>query len=251
MRAMVKAVLLSGLVAAFVMPAFAAGETNSVRIDEAVALYRSRHLEPANTAKSERLLSAVLQEEPSNVHALYELSRVYYIQGNEANGKDAKLALYNKGSECAKKAFTIDGRCVWGHVWYAVNLGKIGQARGVLNSLFLVDDIKAALEKALAIDPANVVALNVRAAVNAEVPRMLGGSVPEAIKDLEKALAIDPNYTILYAELGKIYIKKKDYARARQYLARGLATAKPTYEADFILVDKPRLLELLGSIERK
>ena len=47
----------------------------------------------------------------------------------------------------------------------------------------------------------------------------------------------------------KVYIKKKDYDKARWYLNRALEISTPTYEADHVLDDRPEALELLEEIK--
>jgi hypothetical protein len=51
--------------------------------------------------------------------------------------------------------------------------------------------------------------------------------------------------------MAKVWIKKKDYEKARWYLKRLLDIQEPTYMADFVLDDKPEALELLEEIKDK
>jgi hypothetical protein len=51
--------------------------------------------------------------------------------------------------------------------------------------------------------------------------------------------------------MAKVYIKKKNYEKARWYLNRALEITTPTYEADHVLDDKPEALELLEEIKDK
>ena len=51
--------------------------------------------------------------------------------------------------------------------------------------------------------------------------------------------------------MGKVYMKKKDYEKARWFLKKAVDIKDPTYEADHILDDKPEALELLEEIKDK
>ncbi|MHB9155311.1 MAG: tetratricopeptide repeat protein, partial [Endomicrobiales bacterium] len=214
-------------------------------------LYETRHIQPENLQKSEALLQQVLRDEPGNAKAHAELSRVCFLTGDAAEKKDEKIAWYQKGEGYGKKAIALDPRSPWAHLWRAVNLGRIGQVKGVMNSLFMVPEIRKEVEKALELNPGMPGALDVRAVINYELPGLFGGNLSKSIEDLEKAIAMDPNYTILYVDMGEAYLRKKEYSRAREYLQKALRIEKPTYEADYVLKDRPRAERLLQKIGNK
>ncbi|UCG91793.1 MAG: hypothetical protein JSV97_12095 [candidate division WOR-3 bacterium] len=220
-------------------------------INAANELFETRHVDPENLEKSRDILQNVLDSEPDNVRALYELSKVYYQLGDEAEKKEEKLKLYNTGKEYSKKAKKLDDNSADAHFWYVVNLGRIGQTKGVLHSLGSVPEIKKEIDKILEIDSTHTGALDVKAMLYYELPGLLGGNLNKSMEALNKAIAFDSNYALLYVDMGKVYIKKKDYEKARWYLNKVLAIENPTYEADYILDDKPDAVELLKEIEGK
>jgi len=220
-------------------------------VDKAMELFDTRHLNMENLTESRDILQGVVESEPDNLRANYELSRVYYKLGDEAETKDEKLEMYNKGKEYGKKAKKIDGNSASAHFWYVVNVGRIGQTKGVLNSLFLVPEIKDEVNKILKIDPEHTGALDVKAMLYYELPGLLGGNVNKTIELLSKAMEIDSNYSLLYVDMASSYIKKKDYENARWFLNKVSEIENPTYEADLILNDKPEALELLEEIKGK
>jgi tetratricopeptide (TPR) repeat protein len=130
-----------------------------------------------------------------------------------------------------------------------VNVGRVGQTKGVLNSLVLVPTVREEIETVLELDPEHIGALDARAMLYYELPGLLGGNLNKSIEALNKGIALDSNYTLLYVDMAKVYMKKKDYEQARQYLNRALEITIPTYEADHVLDDKPEALELLAEIE--
>ena len=113
------------------------------------------------------------------------------------------------------------------------------------NSKRAIEEIETVLE----IDPKHTGALDARAMLYYELPGLLGGNLNKSIESLEKGIALDSNYTLLYVDMAKVYIKKKDYDKARWYLNRALEISTPTYEADHVLDDRPEALELLEEIK--
>lgn len=218
-------------------------------IENAIQLYKTRHLEAGNLQKSVEVLQNI--NEPDNLKLNYELSKIYSLLGDVAKTKKEKLEFYNKGIEYAKKALEIDGNSEWAHFWYMVNSGKIGQMKGILNSIGIVSEIKREIETVLKINPKNTDALLARASLYYELPTFLGGDLNKSIKDLNRAIEIDSNYTALYVDMGKIYIKKKDYKKAEEYLNKVLKVNNPTSEADYILNDKSEVIRLLKKISEK
>lgn len=221
------------------------------RIEQAIKLYETRHLNRDNLAKSYTILSDIVKDEPNNLRATYELAKVYYLLGDNATDKEAKLKNYQLGMEYGKKAIGLDKNCPWAHFWYMVNLGRTGQTKGVLNSLSLVPEIKKEIEIVLKLDPEHAGAMDAAARLYYELPGLMGGNLNKSIEYLNQAIAIDSNYTVLYVDMAKVYIKKKDYEKARWFLNRVLQIENPTFEADYLLDDKPEALILLERIKNR
>lgn len=220
-------------------------------VDVAIDLYETRHLNSTNLAKSAEILANLIEQEPENVRVLYEYAKVHYLLGDEANTKDEKLVLYGKGKTLAEGAIKLDDQAVWAHFWYVVNIGRIGQTRGVLNSLASVPEIKKELDKILKLDPQHTGALDVKAMLYYELPGLLGGNLNKSFEVLNEGIAVDSNYSLLYVDMGKVLIKKKEYQQARWYLKKVLELQEPTYVADYVLDDRSDALQLLEEIKDK
>ncbi len=220
-------------------------------VAQAVQLYEDRHLDPHNLTKSQELLLRYLEQEADNVRALYELSNVYRLLGDNAADKKAKLELYGQGLEFGKKAKSLDDNSAWAHFWYMVNMGRIGQTKGVLNSLSMVPEIKQSIDKVLKIDPRHTGALDARAMLYYELPGIFGGDLNKSIQALNRGIEIDSNYTLLYVDMAKVLIKKKEYEQARWFLNYARSIERPSYPADHILDDRPEAERLLREIGDK
>lgn len=235
----------------FIICSLAVAQNSDALVDSAIALDATRHLETSNLDQSRDILLQVLEKEPDHLRANYELSKVYYHLGDRVETKDEKIEFYTKGTEYGQKAIKIDGDNEWGHLWYVVNLGRRSQTKGVFNSLAYVPTVKKEVNRVLEIDPEHTIALDVKAMFYYELPGLLGGNVNKSIELLDEALAIDSAYALLYVDMAKCYIKKKEYDKARQYLDMVIALENPTYEADYVLKNKPQAEQLLEEIKDK
>ncbi len=220
-------------------------------IDHAVELYDTRHLDGANLDTSAAILESIVEDNPKNVRALYELSKVCFFLGDRAEEKDVKLKYFNRGRDYGESAIEVDDEIPEAHFWYMVNVGRVGQTKGVLNSLVLVPTVRKEIEAVLELDPKHTGALDAQAMLYYELPGLLGGNLNKSIESLNKGIALDSNYTLLYVDMAKVYIKKKEYEKARWFLNRAIAITEPTYEADHVLDDKPEAMELLEEIKDK
>jgi len=220
-------------------------------IDEAVRLHDSRHIDPANLDRSYEILQSVVAADSNNTRALCELAHVYFTRGDKLTVKKEKIECYKTGAALALRATMVDDRCVEGHFWRMALTGRIGQTKGALNSLGLVPEIKKGINRVLELDPRHTGALDARAMLYFELPKMFGGDLDLSLEALNQALAIDSNYTVIYVDMARVLIKKKDYERARWFLNRLLEITSPTHEADFVQKDKPAGQGLLKEIEGK
>jgi tetratricopeptide (TPR) repeat protein len=136
-------------------------------------------------------------------------------------------------------------------MWWSVAQGRIGQTRGVMNSLFMVPGLKRAFNRVLDLDPRYTTAYDALDVLYYELPGIAGGNLAKSEEYLKRGIVVDPDYTVLRLDLAKVYARQKRWAEAREQLSRLLATTKPTYPADFAFDDKPEAQELLGQISNK
>jgi len=226
-------------------------QTADEEIDRAVELYETRQINADNLPQSYDMLARLAKENPGDVRAHFELSHVCYIMGDVAKSKGDKLKYYDEGYAAGRKGIEIDNSSADAHLWFVVNRGRQGQTRGVLNSLFMIPELKREIAAVLRIDPQNTVAMDVKGMLYYELPGFAGGDLNVAQAALDEAIGIDSNYTVLYVDMAKVQIARKNYELARWYLNRSLEVEEPTYPADFELDDKPDAERMLGEIEGK
>ncbi len=221
------------------------------RLAESDNYYKNRHKDSGYKMKAYNLCKEVLAGNSSDVDALWRMSRIYCMFGDDKTAKQDKLDRYNKAKSYAERAKAANSNLADAHFWYGVSLGRIGQTKGILNSLNLAKPVKDAFLKTLALDSRHTSALDGLGVWYREVPGVAGGDLNKSVEYLKKGIAIDPNYSILYIDLAKTYIQQKNYAGARTQLNKCLSITNPTNPADFALDDKAEARELLKEIEGK
>lgn len=201
-------------------------------IEEGWKLFLSFHRDKANLKKSAELLEKAMQKDPSNYLAPLYLARVYLAIGDELDTtKDAKLARFNQGLEMANKANSLK-RTTETEYWIAANMGRIGQTRGVLNSLFMVPDMTKHLNAALQLNPNNAMALTTLAELEYELP-WPKGSNDRALEFVRKARKADPRLTYAMQVEVKVLIALDMVDEARATLEAMVNFKNPRYPMDF------------------
>lgn len=211
----------------------------------------NRHLSASYLDSANALLALVRQENPYCEDALYLLTRIHLQKGDLAQTKDEKITSYERARATAETLKAINPLNPEGWLWSAVAQGRIGQVRGLLNSLFLVPNIKKSFYHALELDSTHATAYHALGRLYYELPEFMGGNLGKSEEYLLQALKFDPNYTAARLALAKIYVKQESWDKAREQLKMVLATPTPTYPADFFLEEKPEALKLLQEIKHR
>ncbi len=235
-------IVILGLVA--VLPAAPADSV----CDEAARLFFHRHLAPGNLDSAYALLAGLRETDPDDERVLYLWSRIHVQRGDLAVDKGRKIELYARARAIAETLRTVNDVNPYGHMWWAVAHGRIGQTRGVMNSLFMVPTLKREFSRVLELDPGHVTAYDAYGVLYYELPGIVGGNLRKSEEYLVEGLRLDPNYTVLRLDLAKVYIKQKRWQDARDQLEALIATQLPTFPADHALDDRPEAEELLEQI---
>ena len=183
--------------------------------------------------------------EPDNVHLLVCIARQYRHLMSDTSSKKEKLRLGNISLEYADRAATLAPKNPEAQLSPAISYGKMVPYMGSRDQVNASPRIKAAVDRALQLDPTNDNAWHVlgrwnRVLANISVlkrvlAKALYGDLPvttneAAEKCLLKAIALNPNRLMHYIELGRIYAQMGRKEEARKYLQKGLAM--PNKEKD-------------------
>lgn len=194
-----------------------ADEINEIVL-KADTYYGSREV-CGSAETSVKLYEEGLEIDPYYYDTHWKLARVYKWLGDHAE-EGEKIPLYEKGEKHAKDAIEVKEDGGEGHFYYGMLMGKIGEERGVLSSLFLVDPIKKEMEKCLEIEPGQGDAHIALSVLYRKAPGwpLSCGDTKKAKKHALKAIEYNPNRIRYYLELGRAYVSLGDYENARKVL---------------------------------
>lgn len=110
--------------------------------------------------EGERFLRSSMKQAGSKAEEAelyWRLARVYLNLGDEAEDQSVSkkeiLAFFEEGENLAEKAIELDPANHLGYYWKSGNIGRWGQIKGILNSLFKAGPMKGVLEKAVSLEP--------------------------------------------------------------------------------------------------
>jgi tetratricopeptide (TPR) repeat protein len=180
----------------------------SDRLIEADLLFLTRG-DDDHLARCAQLLESLRVTHPeAQDEILWRLSRLEKWVGDElekTGTADQQLVHYKRAEALAKEAVKVNDKCAECHFWLGVAYGKIGQTRGVLQSLFLVSPIEQEMRIVLSLNPQHSGAHHVLGVVYRLIPGFIGGSLNKSIAELVLAIQLNRASTAHYLELARSY----------------------------------------------
>lgn len=191
--------------------------------EELIAQGDKLYAEMKDMATAQEALSkyreALLNAE-DKYEAYWRTSRILYFIGDHTEIKKEKKVIFSQGIYYAKKAVALEPEKPDGYYWLGVNYGVYGEAKGVLKSLSLVDDIKEAMNKVIDLDreyedggPDRVLGR-----VYFKLPGFAGGDKKKSLEHLLKSKEIGPNDPLTRYYLADTYLALKEVDKAREEL---------------------------------
>lgn len=168
---------------------------------------------------------------PNNWEIQWRLSRSFVDIGEHSSG-NSQLANFEKGKTYADKAIKLAPDKSINYLRRAIANGRIALFKSVFSAPGYVNDARADVEKAIKLGNGGS---EVQATAHyvlgrthnklcekaylVRVPLGLGwGDIDVAIKELNAAIKLRPNFRMFHLELGKAYIENDEYAKARTHL---------------------------------
>lgn len=183
--------------------------------------------------KALQAYTAALALDPNNCEILWRISRVYvdigeHLPATTEQEKNRQLATYVKAHEFATKAIVANPKSSMSYARRAIASGRIALFKGVWESLDLVKQAKADLDKAIELDATNSGAYYVLGRTHMKVsekplilrwPLGLGWATKEgAIQNFEKAISLRPDFIMYRLDCARAYIEQEEYEKARTHL---------------------------------
>ncbi len=176
--------------------------------------------EDINKAKeAKRYYEEAIKADPKNYEAHWKLAKTIYFIG-QRSPEEQRVAIFQNGIEIAKKAVSLEPNKPEGHFWLGVLYGVYGEARGVMKSLFLVDDIKEEMNITLKLDSKieGGGPYRLLGRMFYKLPGIAGGSKDKSLEYLLKAKEICPTNALTKIYLADTYLAKKMKEEARREL---------------------------------
>jgi tetratricopeptide (TPR) repeat protein len=197
-------------------------------------------------------LQKILALDNRNFEALIKLARAHIDIGDMiaeggANWKERKLKEYDTAEDYARRSIRVNPASTWGHFWLAAALGNAAMLSPVARQLEMAGEIRAGVEKAIALDPKNGLAYHaygvwhrkiaeIGGTSRALAPVLYGQSVPagsldKSIEYLKKAVELNPTIIVSRLELARSHAAKEEWHPAR-VLLRSIAQLPNRFSDD-------------------
>jgi len=170
--------------------------------------------------------------------------------GDLSSSKDDKKTFYDKGKAAAQTAIGLDARCSRCHFWFAANVGRWGQTKGVLQALSLLDDIKNGFSTALKLNPNDHDARLALGKIDEAVPGFAGGSVERAEAAFRDVTKRDPHHTRAMLDLAELLKNEGRKPEARDWATKALKESAPTHRGEHRKFDVPRAKQILAELDK-
>jgi tetratricopeptide (TPR) repeat protein len=188
---------------------------------------------------AERAVAAykkALALDSSSSEGYWKMARVLYWIGTHEPDAEKKTAVHKDAIGYAKLAVAADETSVPAHFWLGVHFGLYGEAKGIGQSLYLVDFIKKEMEWVLAKDEGFMTgaAYRVLGRVYFRLPGIQGGDNDKAVELLRKSLTFKPFNPMSRNYLADVYLAQGKKFEALEELRQALSDpVDPEYEPEF------------------
>lgn len=199
---------------------------------------------------------------PKNWEVYWRLSRVYVYSAERmpdktGEQKDLQLNVFKKAYDYADNSVKLAPEKSVTYLRRAIANGNIALFKGVFSVASVVNAVKADCEKAIGLgnggNYVQALAHYVLARTNAKVSEkwaparaVLGlgwADLDKAISEYDIAIKLYPNFRMFYVDMGRAYIRKDDYNKAREVLHKAIDSPKRDINDDSKLTEAKELLE--------
>jgi len=215
---------------------------------QALELFENRHLAVENAVKAKEIAEQIIISEPENIKALVLLSRYCLFAGAGRQTNEEKLVEYEKGRELAGKVEKLDHASADASFYFAANLGRTAELKGIFNALGIAAEVKKGMERTLQKDKNHPLAKVALANYYYRMPGLFGGNTEKAVELLKESLETNPDLTMAYVDLARIYKVQGKTKEALDLLEKVIKKENPYPKANYYLYDKKEAEELLKEL---
>lgn len=210
-------------------------EVISSSLMQSEALFKQRE-DVAKLREAVNTLRKARDYRQRNFEVEWKFARLNYFLGKQTTDDKESNAAFEEGRDAAKIASGLEPQKPDGYFWYGANLGELARKNPITVGLKSVDDVKAAMQKVVELQPdyQDTTAYDVLGQIEMET-RIYGGKPEKAVELFEKALETEKENMNIHLHLGEAYLAVKKDAEARKQFEKVLSM-KP--DPDFLIEGK-------------
>ena len=216
------------------------------------SLYLESYKDSALFDEAEAILDSLLINSKILMdEILWRKSHFCFERGYSLKRNSEKKKWHERGEKLAKFAIEKNPNNPEAHFWFALNKASIGKINGVLNSLFMVDDLKKELKKVIELDPNHAGAHMLLGEIYKSLPGLFGGDKKKAIEEFKTAIEKDSLHNPSYIALAKTYRDVGETEKAKELLNKLLSFETSRDKRRLLLYEKKDAKKLLKEIEEE
>lgn len=195
-------------------------DTTSIaeNVAKAEELFRRRG-DISNLREAVKLLAQVRNLNSRNYEVEWKYAKYNYFLGKMSTDEAETEKALENGAEAGKIASRVAPDRPDGYFWYGANLGEQAQRAPLTKGLTSIDEIRAAMNKVIEIQPDYQGASAYDALAQIELATGLAGGNPQkAVEYLEQALKIENDNSYLHLHLGEAYLAINRKPEAKKQL---------------------------------
>jgi len=187
-------------------------------ITQADRLFEDRR-DITNLREAIKLLAKARLENQRSYEVEWRFARANYFLGRHSTDEKESTKAFEDGKKAAKNAAGMEPAKVDGHFWFGANLGGQADRSPLMVGIKSVDEIRDAMNKVIAIDPAYQNASAYGALGKVELAtRLMGGDIVKAVDYLQKAIELDKDNGDVRVYLAEAFLAQDKKAEARKHL---------------------------------
>ena len=179
--------------------------------------------------------------DPNNARRLVRIAQQYRHLMSDASKREEKVTLGTVTVACALRALALAPKDPEVQLAVAISYGKLLPLQSSKDQFDTSPLIKAAADKAIALDPGNDLIWHVLGrwyfnvaeigSVKRAMAKVAYGNLPtakyeDAVRCFQKAIDLNPNRLMHHIEIGRTYAQMKNAVEARKFITKGLAMAE-------------------------
>jgi len=229
-------------------------------LDRVDQLHEAEKYEQSKSLIESSIAEATSPTQKAELH--WRAARAWLNLGDEAedggSAEEELLAFFERGEAEAEKAIQADPSNHLGYYWKSANIGRWGQVKGILNSLFKAKPMRDLLQQAVAVEPEHADSYYVLGQLFEQVP-----GFPVSFGDKDYAVSLgrksidlherqvkagieeEINYDF-YTEMAK-HLWERNYTAARR--AREQGRNKGKYDSNSDPMEKNFYYEAVVSLK--